>query len=174
VVVNPFLEFTGYQIGEKAFGGTIIYVSGSVGSQYGLVAADTDILGGSNGIQWGCSGTNVTTSAGLNEGRTNMFNILATCGTRPILASEADDFVSGGFLDWWMPSIDELYQVYLAKAFVPNLVENTFFRYLSSTQFDSTTVQSMNMVDGIYRLRNKDGVTDPQFVRPVRRFGIWP
>ncbi|MFT3751684.1 MAG: hypothetical protein QM800_02020 [Paludibacter sp.] len=53
---------------------------------------------------WGCSGTSIATSTALGSGQANTTLILATCATRPIAASVADDYTGGGFTDWYLPS----------------------------------------------------------------------
>ncbi len=133
---------TVYVIGDTGpCGGIVFYISN--GGLNGLEAAPSDQ---STDIEWGCTGIDIAGATGtaIGTGATNTAAILAGCATRPIAASVADDFSLGGCNDWFLPSQEELNQLYLQKAVVGGL--STF--YWSSSQIDTDGAWGQNFVDG--------------------------
>ena len=110
------LSVTGviYKIGDKGpAGGKVFYLTNST-SLHGLEAAPVDQ---SVGIKWGCSDTTVGTSASIGAGKANTAAINAHCGTATA-AQIAASYSLNGFTDWYLPSKDELNQLYLQKTIV--------------------------------------------------------
>ncbi len=114
-------------IGDSCAGGVVAYKHGD-GS--GLIAATSDQ---STGIQWGCRGTLVGTSDDYGEGEANTDAIIAfhegwedpwetgpdgeTCNSGndgTVAARVARDYDGGGYDDWFLPSIDEMEEMYNA------------------------------------------------------------
>ncbi|TAL43557.1 MAG: DUF1566 domain-containing protein, partial [Chitinophagaceae bacterium] len=93
------------------------YVSGET---HGLIAAPFD-----QGVaEWGCYGTGIgSTSTAIGTGNQNTMNIIAGCATSNIAARLCSDLVLGGFSDWYLPSIDELHQVYQNIKTISSFVE---------------------------------------------------
>jgi len=104
------------------------------------------------------------TSHVIGSGRQNTTLILAIDATAPA-ALACRNFSNNGFNDWFLPSGDELNQLYLNRAAVGNLGATWFW---TSLQYSS---------DGAWRLSfGSDGQVTPGFknvgntVRPVRAF----
>ena len=118
----PFL------LGQSYGGGIIFYVDGT--GQHGLIAATSDQ---SIGAEWGCLGTLVDhTFTAIGTGQANTSTIVYRCGTAGIAARICDDLVLNGYSDWFLPSKDELNQMYLQKTLINFVVDNT---YWSSTEY---------------------------------------
>ena len=80
-----------------------------------LEAAPTDYLvnGKRTVAAWGCSGTPTgATATAIGTGKANTAMILANCSTAGIAARVAADYRGGGKSDWFLPSKDELKQMY--------------------------------------------------------------
>jgi hypothetical protein len=63
---------------------------------------------------WGCSGVNISGADGqsIGTGYQNTLDIVSGCSETPIAASEALAYESEGYSDWYLPSIDELNEMY--------------------------------------------------------------
>jgi len=119
--------FTPY-IGQSYCGGIIFYIDGT--GQHGLIAATSNL----STAQWGCQGTLIAGAAGtaIGTGNQNTMAIMAVCSTAGIAARLCGDLVSGGYSDWYLPSKDELNQLYINKAAVG--IFATDRHYTSSSQ----------------------------------------
>ncbi len=101
-------------VGQELYGGIVFYVDESGTS--GLVAALEDL----GQFEWGCYGTDINGNNssvspeldGIGTGLQNTLEIVSGCSETPIAASEALAYESGGYSDWYLPSIDELYEMY--------------------------------------------------------------
>jgi hypothetical protein len=51
----------------------------------------------------------------------------AGCATAGIAAKLCDDLVDGGYADWYLPSSDELYKLYLNKDIIGGFVQNYYW-----------------------------------------------
>jgi hypothetical protein len=107
-------------IGQEAYGGIVFYVDET--GEHGLVAAMEDLTEGAtdpygsgyNGYEWGCYGQGVNGADGtsIGTGYQNTLDIVSGCSETPIAASEALAYESEGYSDWYLPSKDELYEMY--------------------------------------------------------------
>ena len=97
------------EIGAIYQGGLVFYVDGT--GEHGLVAAMEDLDGF---YEWGCYPENVNGADGqaIGTGYQNTLDIVSGCSETPIAASEALAYESGGYSDWYLPSIDELLEMY--------------------------------------------------------------
>ena len=95
-------------IGMKAEGGIVFYIDET--GEHGLVAALEDL----EGIEeWGCYGTSVSAyGTAIGTGYQNTLDIVSGCSETPIAASEALAYESEGYSDWYLPSKDELLEMY--------------------------------------------------------------
>jgi hypothetical protein len=97
-----------YQVGDLVEGGIVFYIDET--GEHGLVAAMEDL----GQFEWGCYGTTISGADGqsIGTGYQNTLDIVAGCSETPIAASEALAYESEGYSDWYLPSFDELYEMY--------------------------------------------------------------
>jgi len=98
-------NLVGYFIGMEAFGGLIFYIDET--GEHGLVAALEDIIFNNTAyygdMEWGCWLGGTYTGSLTSDDRP-----IET----PIAASKALAYESGGYSDWYLPSKDELVEMY--------------------------------------------------------------
>ncbi|MDD4822107.1 MAG: DUF1566 domain-containing protein [Bacteroidales bacterium] len=120
------IEVRIYTVGDYAFGGVIFYLfqpndPGYVeGEQHGLVCAKEDQ---EDGIKWN-NGSSISTGATGTEigtGQTNTAAIVRVQGEGSYAAKVCDNYSFSGYSDWFLPSKDELNQMYVQK----NIIEAT-------------------------------------------------
>ena len=157
-------------IGDTHQGGIIFYLDASGG---GLIAAPSDQ---SSDAEWGCSGTLISGADGtaIGTGYQNTIDIEAGCTTLFTAADICANLTLGGYSDWFLPSKDELNEMYV-NLHQQGLGDFANERYWSSTEpssgdngLDISCAWSQNFqggsqIDG--RARN-----NPSYVRAVRRF----
>jgi len=157
-------------IGEFYRGGVVFYIDASGTS--GLICAVTFQ---SSGAEWGCNGTDLTDAVGraIGTGAQNTLDIEAECTTAGTAADLCANLSLNGYEDWFLPSQDELNEIYLNQAtinatvaaygglpIVPTI-------YWSSSQTNSGWAQLQNFDAGWQTSGEKDV---PHFVRAIRAF----
>jgi hypothetical protein len=94
--------------GEQVHGGMVFYVDET--GQHGLVAALEDL----GQFEWGCYGTSIAGADGhaIGTGYQNTLDIVAGCSYANIAAFNALNSTTEGYTDWYLPSKDELMEMY--------------------------------------------------------------
>ena len=143
--------------------GDIGYVSGEV---HGLIAAPSDQ---SSGAEWGCYGTSILGADGtaIGTGNQNTIDIEAGCNTSSTAADICANLNLGGYSDWFLPSKDELNQMFLN---IGQLQIGGFASkyYWSSTEYDNEYAWSQYFLNGGLSISNK--ANSNLNVRAVRSF----
>lgn len=170
----PTPESTGPTIGDSHEGGIIFYLDGNGG---GLVAAESDQ---SVDSEWGCDGTNITGAEGtaIGTGAQNTIDIVnANCTTgtgNSVAAKLCDTLTLNGYNDWFLPSKDELNEMYEnigpgASGSNQNIgnFAGALTWYWSSTEFGAADSFLFSFYDGSSYESYK---TNTYSVRAVRAF----
>jgi len=130
-------------IGDMHQGGIIFWVDNT--GQHGLVC-DLQDLGKA---EWGCSGTSISGAnvKSIGTGQQNTNAILSLCPQSGIAAEMCNNSTAQGYSDWFLPSLDELYQMQLSiEAINATLVSNgrddLRSRYWSSSQHNDPKYQN--------------------------------
>jgi len=161
-------------IGQSYQGGKIAYIYQSgdtgyvAGETHGLIAATEDQ---SSGIQWYNGDYIVTGATGtaIGTGLTNTNAIIAAQGSGSYAAQLCADYtvtVGGNtYNDWFLPSKDELNQLYVNRAAIGGFTERS---YWSSTEYTSTFAWRQYFIYGYHYTDDK--FYNTIYVRAVRAF----
>jgi hypothetical protein len=132
----------GYSVGDAGpGGGTVFYYDPAGFSSGGLIChfLEAGPLMSIGTVGWGADGTPVTTGSAIGDGYTNtnaiiyvLENLTNETGTA---AQEARAYNGGGYTDWFLPSFDELRELYAAESSIP--VINLYASVRSSTEDDA-------------------------------------
>ena len=153
----PMLSFAqSPQVGDNVQGGIVFYVDTTGGQISGLVAAPTNQPGNPNtGINWGCYGWTTPGADGtaIGTGAQNTIDIEAYCSSSGIAADICANLTLGGYSDWFLPSKDELNEMYLNIGQgnvlgLGNIGNFSGTNYWSSTEKDDYTAWSQNFSSG--------------------------
>ncbi len=163
VDVSLFVDGNGdnnLAIGQSYQGGIIAYIDST--GQHGLIAAAAD----QGNWQWYNGGYIATGATGtaIGTGLTNTNAIIAAQGSGSYAASIARDYNGGGYTDWFLPSKDELNQLYQQQTAIGGFADDY---YWSSTENDSSFAWCQDFYFG-YQLYNVK--SDTNYVRAVRAF----
>ena len=159
-------------VGQEVYGGIVFYVDET--GQHGLVAAMEDIEGM---YEWGCYGTDINGNNssvspeldGIGTGLQNTLEIVSGCSETPIPASEALAYESGGFSDWYLPSRDELYEMYntIGNGGPEGNIGGFSSAYWSSSEYDNYFAWGVGFGNGDTGIANK---SNTYRVRVIRAF----
>jgi hypothetical protein len=159
-----------YTLGQTGpAGGKVFYVDST--GKHGLEAAPVDQTT-STGVGWGCFNglasaptsyiTVGITNTAIGTGAANTLAIIAACpGTSA--AATAAAYTLNGYTDWYLPSQDELDQLYMNKSVVGGFTINV---YWSSSEFYSDA-RTESIANGVKYVYSK---TSMLAVRAVRTF----
>jgi hypothetical protein len=163
-------------VGDIGPGGGIIFyknLTRAVGSQYFEVACggwSDGTCGGSDltdpQAEWGCYPSSISGADGtaMGTGEQNTTDIVTGCATAGIAAKLAYDLVLGGQSDWFLPSQDELNQIYVQQTAIGGFSTGVYWSssensdYLAWLQFFGNGDQG----------GGHKGVAG--YIRPVRAF----
>jgi uncharacterized protein len=165
-----------YSIGDVGpAGGWIFYINPdylSDGWRY-LEAAPRDQ---SAGAKWGCFRTLIPGAQGtaIGKGRQNTLDMGAACSIAGSAADLCASYSLNGFRDWFLPSIDELTQMYsnLQVTGVCNFNEGSVLdnrNYWSSSQVTTDMARHLDFADNGLR-DHFDDKDYPRRVRAIRAF----
>jgi hypothetical protein len=137
----------GLYIGQSLFGGIVFYIDGT--GDHGMVSAPVDQ---SLGATWGCPGTYIGTSTDMEMGFNNTVFILLGCNTPGIAAQICNYLYLGEYYDWFLPSKDELNEMYQHKTAIGGF-HNEY--YWSSSEGNSSLVYTQHFLLGNQPFFNK-------------------
>ncbi len=153
-----------YKIGDPGpAGGIVFYDKGSESDGWRYLEAATSDQATS--VEWGGHGTSVGgTSTGIGDGKANTEAIVRALGDGNYAAKICDDLDLGGYADWFLPSKDELAELYKQKNTVGGFASNYFW---SSSESSSSNAWFRSFNDGYQTGSSKD---NDYHVRAVRAF----
>jgi len=155
--------------GDNYGGGKIFYIfqpgdPGYVAGQYhGLIAATSDTQGYR---VFGCRGWLSGTSTALVTGAANTTTLLG-CSETNFAAKLARAVNYGGYSDWYLPSKDELNNLYLNRNLVGNFIDVNYWSSSEWSPWNSTHAWYQSFSDGS---QNGDDKNAQKGIRAIRTF----
>tara|TARA_B110000444_G_C18750405_1_gene552504 strand:+ start:308 stop:880 length:573 start_codon:yes stop_codon:yes gene_type:complete len=131
-------------IGDIYQGGIIFYLDAT--SQQGLVCDFQDL----GNAEWGCHDTLIAGADGINigEGFKNTIDIEAGCSKANTAADYCVNNYSGGYADWFLPSKEELNQMYLNKSYIDSIaLSNGGSAFTTNYYWSSSQTKSKHEFD---------------------------
>lgn len=158
------------EIGEYKYGGVIFWVN-AAGNE-GLVCATTDQ---STGIQWynGSNGDAGANGFDIGTGQVNTTEIVNFQGSGSYAAQLCNDLSLNAFSDWFLPSEDELNQVFINRVIINSTsitnggtaFDSSF--YWTSSEFNIANAKNQNFSNG------SQAITGKGILRHVRAVRAW-
>jgi hypothetical protein len=147
----------------QSYGGGVIFWLDSTGV-HGLISATSD----QNYGRWGCEGVYIGgTSTAIGTGQANTTAIVNVCTQEGAAARICNDLVLNGYDDWFLPSKDELIQMYIQRAVIGGFGNNI---YWCSKEYDPSMAWAMNFALGTLYWFPKDYYYNYWYVRAIRAF----
>ena len=154
------------QVGDVIEGGIVFYIDET--GEHGFVASFDDL----GPYEWGCSGESLSGVNGTSfgTGYLNTSEIVLGCTDTLIAASEALGYEYNGYSDWYLPSIDELVEVYNAiggGGSQGNIGGFSNSWYWSSSEYNNSVAWTVSFIGGNASYANKNSA---RLVRVIRAF----
>jgi len=163
------------EVGDFAHGGVVFWVD-PIDQTKGLVCAVSDQ---SSEVPWNINEKWISTQeAAIGTGQANTTTIIAEQGAGDYAASVAKACTDGGFSDWFLPSKDELKELYDNHAFVNKISQDNGGTALSNHYWSSSQYDTKNAYCAYFRpdpygaLVQARIKTDASSVRAVRAFDL--
>jgi hypothetical protein len=160
----------GYLVGNTGpAGGKIFYVDSTdiyPGFKY-LEAAPANASGSSLWVAYGSTYDSTEmggTYTAIGSGKANTDTILAADPAAPA-AKACKDYNHGGYTDWFLPSLDELKEIYTHRGVIGTF--STTNKYCSSSERSNNHVWFLDFSTGGWDSNYK---SNGYFVRPIRAF----
>lgn len=157
------------EIGEYKFGGVIFWVNAAGNEGYAVAITDQ-----STGVEWGCYGVNIANAVAtsLGTGEANTLAIITSCTTTGIAADLANNSMNGNN-DWFLPSLDELNEIYLNKTILNTTISANGGTPFGNNWYWTSTQQNGNANNayfqyfgtGMQTLNAKSNMTSVRSVR---------
>ncbi len=168
--VTLIANWVEFEIGDTGPAGGVVYyrkTSFTNGWRY----LEAPLIDQSTDAEWYGYGQTIGTSSVLGAGPANTSAIIDDLGNSYSYAAKiCNDFSFGGYSDWFLPSFDELYQMYLQRAVIGGF---SLDYYWSSSEennpepYSTIYAKDIRFQDGHENYLAKD---DKQSVRAARRF----
>ena len=164
-----------YEIGDTGPGGGIIFLTpsteGNVSEEYFEAAPAPVSVEVQRTWSTGANQTTVVSGAdgtAIGTGEQNTADIVAQSGNvaATSAAKYCSDLVSGGYSDWFLPSKNELNEIY-ENLYIVEIGGFAPGTYWNSSEYNSTTSWAQNFSTGI---EYNDWKSASNYVRPVRSF----
>ena len=130
---NPvsFKTNSPFRIGQSYGGGVIAYLDST--NFHGLIAAPKDQ---SVGVIWsdGLSST-FATDTSIGTGKINTNKIVTNQGAGIYAASICQNLTLGGYSDWYLPSKNELEQLYFNRALIGGFIDDWYWSSTEGSRF---------------------------------------
>ncbi len=172
---NEVTFTTNVIIGDAFQGGKVFYILQAsdygydANVQHGLICATADQTT-TTGIRWSVSSVLINnTVTTIGYGDINSINITLNQGTGTSYAAGlARAHNGGGYTDWFLPSLNELNQLYLNR--VATVTTFSTVPYWSSSEVSSTNARALDFSNG--SLGTSTGLTKTSLyrVRAIRKF----
>ncbi len=171
MVLSSFQIYGGdkvYKIGDKGPGGGIVFYI-TDGGAHGLEAAPPKWKGTPEDpkTQWSNMFLKSVpgTLTAIGSGSANSKAIITQPGHTASAAKLCSDYNGGSLNDWYLPSKDELNEMFKQKAVVGGFTER---RYWSSSEGSAQGAWAQHFREGKQSNNNKE--VEDYYVRPVRTF----
>ena len=125
-IYTPITSSSAHYIGELYGGGVIVSVWKKDGIEHGLIASLLDLNSG-NKISWSNQNTTLigTSEQSFSDGNSNTTAIVSQAGHTTSAAKLCDIYSSGGYSDWYLPSLWELKECFNATFIVNEILGST-------------------------------------------------
>ena len=162
---EPWLVLRQFSIGETGpAGGIVFYDKGERTDGWRYLEAWVEDI--ETSVTWGNYDIVGTTATAIGSGEVNTRTVVEFYAGQGVAeaADAASNFAVAGYDDWFLPSFDELQEMYTQRAVLPAL-QDVF--YWSSSEFDVDFAYAVNPVSGQAPSTDK---LDLYSVRPIRAF----